>query len=105
MYLLSKLQPLLGDNRVGLYRDDGLSYVSSESGRILDRKRKDIHKLFNEEGLSVTVEHNLTVTDFLDVTFDLSNGKYSPFRKPDSKPLYVHSKSNHPPSIIKELQI
>ena len=103
LYLLSKLQPLLGDNRVRLYRDDGLSYVRSESGRILDRKRKDIHKLFNEEGLSVTVEHNLTVTDFLDVTFDLSNGKYSPFRKPDSKPLYVHSKSNHPPSIIKEL--
>ena len=41
LYLLSKLQPLLGDNRVGLYRDDGLSYVRSESGRILDKKRKD----------------------------------------------------------------
>ena len=66
-------------------------------------KRGRIHRIFNEEGLSVTVEHNLTVTDFLDVTFDLRNGKYSPFRKPDSKPLYVHSKSNHPPSIIKEL--
>ena len=27
LFLLSKLQPLLGVNRVGLYRDDGLSYV------------------------------------------------------------------------------
>ena len=103
LFLLSKLQPLLGVNRVGLYRDDGLSYVRSESGRILDKMRKDIFKLFKDEGLTITVEHNLIVTDFLDVTLNLSNGKYSPYRKPDSKPLYIHAKSNHPPSTIKEL--
>ena len=54
-----------------------------------DRTRKDIIKVFKDEGLSVTIESNLLVTDFLDVTFNLSDGKYSPFRKPDSKPLYI----------------
>ena len=65
--------------------------------------RKVIIKVFKDEGLSVTIESNLLVTDFLDVTFNLSDGKYSPFRKPDSKPLDIDSKSNHPPSTIKEL--
>ena len=29
--------------------------------------------------------------------------KCSPYRKPNSTPLYIHSKSNHPPSITKQL--
>ena len=34
---------------------------------------------------------------------NLENGKYSPFMKPNSTPLYVNSLSNHPPNIIKNL--
>ena len=39
----------------------------------------------------------------MDVTFDLETGKYWPYRKPNNEPLYIHSKSNHPPSIIKHI--
>ena len=39
----------------------------------------------------------------LDVTFDQPSGKYWPYRKPNNEPLYIHSKSNHPPSILKHL--
>ena len=87
----------------GLYRDDGLTAIRSQSARRLDRLRKDIIAVFKSEGLSITIETNLSSTDFLDITLDLTTGKYSPFRKPGSTPIYVHAKSNHPPSVIKEI--
>ena len=37
------------------------------------------------------------------MTFDLPSGKYWPYKKPNNEPLYIHSKSNHPPSILKHL--
>ncbi len=44
------------------------------------------------------------VVNFLDaVIFDLNNGKFKPYRKPNDDPLYINRHSNHPPSIIKQL--
>ena len=103
LYLLHKLTSIIAMNCVGLYRDDGLAAIRSSSGRRLDKLRKDIIELFKNEGLSITIETNLLVTDFLDATFDLPNNKFYPFRKPGNKPLYINAKSNHPQSIIKEL--
>ena len=103
LYLLNKIKSLLGSNNVGLYRDDGLAIVHKASGPKVDRLRKDIISLFKDEGLSITIDTNLIETDFLDVSFNLNTGKYFPFRKPNNAPLYIHSKSNHPPSIIKQL--
>ena len=45
----------------------------------------------------------MSATNFLDVTFDLHTGKYFPYRKPNSKPLYINALSNHPPTILKQL--
>ena len=103
LYLLNKIKPLLDSNNVGLYRDDGLAIVHKANGPKVDRLRKDIISLFKDEGLSITIDTNLIETDFLDVSFNLNTGKYFPFKKPNNTPLYIHSKSNHPPSIIKQL--
>ena len=103
LYLLDRLALITGKTRVGLYRDDGLSVIKSSSGRRLDKLRKDIVELFKSEGLSITIETNLQSTDFLDVTLNLSNGKYYPFRKPNSQLLYINANSNHPSNIIEEL--
>ena len=46
---------------------------------------------------------NLFETGFLDVTFNLVVEKYLPYRKPNGDPLYINAKSNHPPTIIKDL--
>ena len=46
---------------------------------------------------------SLLVSFFLDVTFNLSNGTHCPYKKPNDKPLYINTKSNHPPTIIKHL--
>ena len=103
LYLLHRLTSVLEVNSVDLYRDDGLAAVRTTSGRKLDKLRKDITELFKKEGLSITIDANLLVTDFLDVTFDLPNNKFYPFRKPDNKPMYIHARSNHPQSILKVL--
>ena len=103
LYLLNKIKSLLGSNNVGLYRDDGLAIVHKASGPKVDRLRKDIISLFKDEGLSITIDTNLIETDFLDVSFNLNTGKYFLFKKPNNVPLNIHSKSNHPPSIIKQL--
>ena len=39
--------------------------------------------------------------NFLDVTLNLTTGKYQPYNKPDNNPLYINILSNHPSSIIK----
>ena len=80
---------------------DGLAIVHKANGPKVERLRKDIISLFKDEGLSITIDTNLIETDFLGVSFNLNTGKYFPFQKPNNTPLYIHSKSNHPPSIIK----
>ena len=103
LFLLNDLSNLIGKNNVGLYRDDGLAVVDSASGPQMDKIRKQVHDIFKKHNLSITTEINLSATDFLDVSFNLSQNTYSPFRKPGNKPLYINSKSNHPPNIIKQL--
>ena len=51
----------------------------------------------------MTIEANKKIVNFLDVTLDLTTGRFKPFSKPATTPLYMHSKSNHPPSIIRNI--
>ena len=97
------LSKLLGNDNVGLYRDDGLAKIKRTSDAILDKMRKSIIALFKEEGLTMTIDTNLIETDFLDVTFNLTTGIFFPFRKPNNVPLYINAKSNDPWTIIKDL--
>ena len=65
--------------------------------------RKKIFVLFKEIKLKVTIEANITSTEFLDVYFDLKTGEFKPYRKNDNVPLYINARSNHPRSIKMEL--
>ena len=69
----------------------------------IERLKKRIVKMFKDCGLSITIECNLKSVDFLDITFDLVNNTYKPYRKPNNEPQYINNQSNHPPSIIKQL--
>ena len=103
LFLLDDLSKLIEKKDGGLYRDDGLAVVKNATGPKLDKLRKSITKMFKDHGLAITIEIDLAITDFLDVTFDLKAEKFYPFRKPNNKPLYINAMSNHPPSIIKQL--
>ena len=87
---MNKLTTIVEKDQIGLYRDDGLLVVHNANGPMLDRLRKDIIKLFKDEELNITIDTNLKVTDFLDVTFDLETGKYYPYRKPNNTTEYIN---------------
>ena len=53
--------------------------------------------------LRVSLASTGQVADFLDVTLDLSDGSYRPYRKPNDTPVYINADSNHPPSILKHI--
>ena len=53
--------------------------------------------------LSITCETDLKSVNFLDITLNLTTGKYQPYNKPDNNPLYINILSNHPANIIKNL--
>ena len=103
LFLLNKLNSIVTDGSVGIYRDDGLAVVHKYSGPQMDRLRKHIIDLFKRYGFQITIQINLKVTDFLDVYLDLENDKYHPYHKPNDTPLYVHRDSNHPLNILKQL--
>ena len=101
-YILSQLKEIPCCMEIGLYRDDGLAVLDQTPQRV-EKIKKEICKVFAKNNLRITIEANKKVVNFLDVTLDLTNEKYKPYSKPATTPLYVHSKSNHPPCIIKNI--
>ena len=73
LFILNHLGKTFGKENVGLYGDDGLAIIKNKSARLADKTRKELHKAFEQFGLKITAESNL------DVTFDLSTGKYKPY--------------------------
>ena len=103
LYLLSILTEKFGNN-IGLYRDDGLAVFNAPKSET-ERIKKQLCKVFQENGLAVTIDANKKVVDFLDITLDLQKGTYGPYMKPGNTPTYVHRHSNHPPAITKNIPI
>ena len=102
-YLLHKIKEKFGSIcEFGLYRDDGLG-ISRASPRQTELLKKDLCGIFSRYGLKITIEANKKTVNFLDVTLNLSDGKYMAYTKPGNIPLYVNRKSNHPPRIIENI--
>ena len=66
--------------------------------------KKRLIKFFGDNGLKITIDFNMKRVNFLDVTFDMGNGKYWPYRKPNDSPLYIHKESNHPLALLNNYQ-
>ena len=59
--------------------------------------------MFKDVGFSIDIETDSKVVDFLDITFNLNNSIYKPYKKPSDRLLYINKSSNHPPQIINQL--
>ena len=105
IYILSILSTKCDKGNIGLYRDDGLSVFENLSGPQSERIKKEFQKVFNDNGLKIVIKCNLKVVNYLDATFNLNDGSYKPYKKPNDETLYINAKSNHPPNIIKQLPI
>ena len=87
---------------MGCYKDDGLA-VSKLTKKQTEAVKKKMCATFRKFGLEITIEANKKTVQFLDVEFDLEKDIFKPYLKPGDSPLYVNSKSNHPPSILKNI--
>ena len=105
LYLLHKLigQNIVKHNTVGLYRDDGIIALSSKSGRANDKIKCKIQDFFKSEGFSIEFSLVDSFVDYLDVRLH-SNQTHESYHKPNSDKVYVHKLSNHPPSVLKNIQ-
>ena len=102
-YMLIQLTYCVNKESISLYRDDGLAVFPNISKPEIEIKKKQKVKIFKECGLSITTQCNLKSVNFLDVTFDLHNSLYKPYRKPNNKPICVNKQSSHPPNVLKQL--
>ena len=100
LYLLSKLSGLGLD--IGLYRDDGLG-ACSLTPRQAEMAKKKLCRIFSENGFKITVQANMKSVDFLDINLNLETGVFKPYMKPNGSPVYVHSDSNHPKTILENI--
>ena len=105
LYILDTLSQKLDKKDIGLYRDDGLILLKNKNGHQTDRIRKEIIQIFKSIGFQIDIQINLKVVDFLDVTFNLSENSYKPYKKPNDTLLYINTESNHPPEVLKHIPI
>ena len=103
IFMLNKVGEKYNKNDVGLYRDDGLAAFKNISGPESELIKKNFRSLFKKYVLEIIIECNKKVVDYLDVTFNLKDGTYKQYHKPDNKITYINVQSNHPPNIIKQL--
>ena len=91
-----------GENGIVPY--DGLVVLNSTSAILTDKARKDLIKISDDHGLKITVKSNFKTVNFLDITFNLSNGKFQPYRKPNDETVYycVHQQPFQPPAFHPE---
>ena len=78
-----------------------MGYLSFVKKQQADRVRKKIISIFKNIDIKIENVTNLTEVDFLDVTFNLENNTYRPYKKPNYKLIYIDILSNHPPQIKK----
>ena len=103
IYILCFLVKLINKEDCGLHRDDGLLILRNVNGEQIDRMRKSIIKTFKDIASAIDVETNLKFVNFLGTTFNLNNGLYRSYKKPDDLLWYINKSSNHPPQIINQL--
>ena len=96
-------EKILPKSNFGLHRDDALALLRNLNGQQTDKVRKNVIRVFKDIGFSLEIETNLKEVDFLDISLNLQNGTYCPYKKPNDKLLCIYSLSNHPPNVIKQI--
>ena len=74
LFLLHKLEEVKEVNK-GLYRDDMLG-VTKLKGRAAEKLKQSISKVFKDLGLTVKIEVNKKVVNYLNVTLSLLDGSH-----------------------------
>ena len=91
IFMLNKIREKYNKNDINLYRDDGPTVFKNISGPESECIKRNFQALFKKCGLEIIIaECNKKVVDYLDVTFNLKDGTYKPYHKPDTKIFYIN---------------
>ena len=94
---------VISKENIGLYRYDGLGIFKNMSGPEVERNKKDLMRIFESTGLSITVKTNLKIPNFLNIHFEIKDNIYQPYKKLNNEPLYINKNSNHPLTVVKQI--
>ena len=103
LHSLSKFKNVFGN--CGLYRDDDLGVLDLAKPVVYERTRKQLFKVMSEVGFKITLNLSKQVANFLDVTLNLSDGTFRPYRKPNSLINFININSDHPKQVKRSLPI
>ena len=103
--MLNLLSKKYNKNDLGLYRDDGLVVLKNKSGPQLEQVKKNIQKIFKGHELDINIQCNMKIVNYIDVTFNLNDGTYEPYTKPNNEIKYIDKNSNYPPSVIWQIPL
>ena len=99
-FILHEITKKYNKENIGLYRDDGLAVFKNVSGPESEKIKKHLQKIFNKHGLQITIQCNMKIVNYLDITLNLNDGSF-----PDNQTNYIHNEWNHPPNILKQIPI
>ena len=77
--------------------------INNANGPKIERIRKKLHNVFNQIGLKITTQISDITANYLDITLNLREMSYKPYHKPNDRLIYINTKCNHPPNIIRNL--
>ena len=103
-FLLYQLSKNYNKKDIDLYRDNGLAIFKTLVAP-KQKKLKKLQKLFKDNHLNITIQCNLKIVSYLDVTFNLTNATYQPFCRSNNEITYIHKESNHPPSVLWQIKL
>ena len=82
IYILHKLNNAFPNMITGLYRDDGLIAIEKNVSKVeIEKIKKSLHKVSNEMGINIDIENPSRKVDYLDLSFNLYNHTFHPYRK------------------------
>ena len=64
------------------------------------RHSSEMVERVKEQYLDIIFQYNLKITNYLDITLNLNDASYRPYRKPNEETNYIHANSDHSQSII-----
>ena len=101
-FMLTLIGNIYNCTNIGLYRDDGSTVFKKTSSPQSEKNKKTSQKMFKNKCLDIT-NCNMKIVNYLDVTLNLNNGSYRPYKKPTEETNYIHVNCDHPSSILKQL--
>ena len=81
----------------------GRQWFRIQGVHIKKKVKRKLKVLSKEFCLDLTIECNKTTVGYLDITLNLLDRKYKPYKKPENTLQYIDKGSNHPPNIIKQI--